>query len=91
MDFCNPCFAHGGVNCDRDAQAIGYYRLMNDLAKAAAITEGATAHPSMVVSAELSDDLLAHGHYMTAINLLGINSYRGKDFSGWAGGRAESL
>ncbi len=81
LNFCNECF--NIPNCDREAQAAGYYNLVNDMSLAAKAAEGYLAHPSIVVSAELTDDLINYGHLMSDVDIIGINSYRGQNFDGF--------
>ncbi|MCK5215768.1 MAG: hypothetical protein KAR05_10500 [Candidatus Omnitrophica bacterium] len=83
LNFCNECYPHGGTSCDRTAQATGYYQLMNDLAQAARNAEGSSFHPVIVVSAELTQDVIDHADHMTNVNIVGINAYRGRNFDGW--------
>ena len=86
LDFCNPC-VHGLI-CDRAAQAAGYYQLMNDMALAAKQAEGASFHPVMIVSAELTADLINFASYISDVDIIGINSYRGSSFAGFPIGKS---
>ena len=85
LNFCNPC-VHGQT-CDRAAQAVGYYQLMNDMALAAKQAEGTSFHPIVVVSAELTADVINFASYMPAADIIGINSYRGSSFAGFPAGK----
>jgi len=93
--FCNySCPAP--VGCDRNAQAIGFYKLIRDMALAGQAVETTNTHPFIMVSAEFTDDLKTHGHHMftddggseiTGLPIIfGINAYRGDDFDGWPPG-----
>ncbi|MDP2939725.1 MAG: polymorphic toxin-type HINT domain-containing protein [Candidatus Omnitrophota bacterium] len=70
-------------SCDRNAQVLGFFQLVNDMALAAKAAEGTTFHPIIVVFAELTPDVINYTQYMPAVDIIGINSYRGENFDGW--------
>lgn len=81
LKFCDPC-VHG-QSCDRAAQALGYFQLMNDMALAAKQAEGTSFHPVVVIFAELTPEVINFIPNMPAVDIIGINSYRGSSFDGF--------
>jgi hypothetical protein len=55
---------------------------MNDMAVAAKNVEGNSSHPTMIVTAELGN-ASNYSSLIPDINMIGVNSYRGKNFDGY--------
>lgn len=79
LNFCNPCNT-AIVNCNRNAQAQGYFTLMNDMALAAKQAEGSSFHPSTIVIGNWSQDVVDYKNTLTAIDIIGFNAYYGDNF-----------
>lgn len=83
LAFCDLCNPTG--TCNREEQSIAFHHFMNEIALAIKEAEGSTAHPVMIVYAELSNDLLTHHEKIPEVDIIGVNSYRGENFDGGDG------